>query len=502
MNGVQPGNIDPLTGQPRAPFVPVPAVDPAANPGMIPVGPSVYPSPPQPVNNKFGGFGSSDPTGPAVTPSGQPPAPFPDPRGAADRAAVTPPAPFPDPRGAADRQPALIPSTTTETTRQTTGPDKATVANINAATADANAAAQAGGQAQADLATASAGLERQQSQEAYGRGVNDYFTRAGEMQTQDEIIRETSARLEDAAKFKPDRTQLFQGDTGLLFGISAAVAAMAGGWLMGQGLTGGKNPYLDTVLRMIDDNANDQIAANSQVYQELTRRLGSAEAAKRELKARMAEALNQTIEAKGRFEKADLVQRGAAVAMADVQKEVAKNRLEAAKLTGQTTTKTVQSRTQMVANPAAMPFGIDPSDPKQAARIERVGMLDALVREAESLNKSGELAANTGLIDEAVGGVKRFFRSRDPGQKRVEDFRAALQLINRADWASEPNGAEIQRQLSQIGVPENDAEIPQALARLRTILNAADPGGRLRTVRRQMGDQPAAVETRRIPVVR
>jgi hypothetical protein len=253
---------------------------------------------------------------------------------------------------------------------------------------------------------------------------------------------------------------------------------------------------------MIDDNANDQIAANSQVYQELTRRLGSAEAARKELKARMLEAANQTIEAQSRFEKAELVQKGAAIMMADVQREVARNRLEAAKLTGKTTTKTVQQRTQMVPNPGAMPFGIDLTDPKQIARAERVGMLDSLLREGESLYQSGELAANTGLVDEAVGGVKRFFRSRDPGQKRVEDFRAALQLINRADWASEPNGAEIQRQLSQIGVPENDSEIPQALARLRTILNAADPGGRYRVARRAAGDVPAAVETRRIPVVK
>lgn len=463
-----PGGAPPAPAAPAsdAGFTPVPVVNPAAKPELQPA--------------------ADAPWGPAPMPPGPQAAP----------AAEQPWGPAPMPAG-----PALIPSTTTDVTTQTSGPDAATTANINKATGEANTAAQAAGTAKVDELNATAGFERSEAQAQYGRGVNAYFERAGEMQTQDQIIRETQTALEETAKFKPDRTALFHGDNGTLFGISAAVAAMAGGWLMGQGLTGGKNPYLETVMRMIDENANDQIQANSQVYQELTRRLGTAEAAKRELKARMYEAVNTTIEAQSRFNKAQLVQQGAAGVMAEVQKEAARNRLEAAKLTGQTKTKTVQSQTRMVANPMAMPFGIDPSDPKQAARIERVGMLDALLREAESLDKSGELAANTGLIDEAVGGVKRFFRTRDLGQKRVEDFRAALQLINRADWASEPNGQEIQRQLSQIGEPQNDAEIPQALTRLRTILNAVDPGGRLRIVRRQMGDTPAAVVKREIPVV-
>src|SRR5688572_10871574 len=163
-------------------------------------------------------------------------APFPqDPRGAADRVGGAPGGdPFPmDPRGAADRQPAMVPVTQTESSTQTTGPDAATAKNINAATGEANKAAEAAGTAKVGELHATADFERKEAQGQYGRGVNDFFTRAGELKTQDEIIRETSAALEDAAKFKPDRTALFSGDNGTLFGISAAVAAMAGGWLMG-----------------------------------------------------------------------------------------------------------------------------------------------------------------------------------------------------------------------------------------------------------------------------
>lgn len=456
-----------------------------------PPAPAAHAAPPEPV--------------PALgTPEGMTQAlEAPDIRGAADRKAATGGPQIPDIMGAAERalQPALIPSTTTETTTTTQGLDKKSEAGIRSAAADADKASQAAGDARVQELEATAALERKQSQSAYGRGVNTYFEQAAQLQIQDQIINETSAKLEETAKFQPDRTALFKGDNGVLFGISAAISAMAGGWLMGQGLTGGKNPYLDAVMRMIDDNARDQVESNSLVYQELTKRLGSAEAAKRELKARMLGAVDDTIQAQARFEKADLVQQGSAGVRAQILAEQAKNRLDVEKAVAKQTTRTVQSRTQMVPNPAAT-GGIDMTDSKNMARAERVGMLDSLLTEGEGLYRSGELAANTGLVDEAVGGVMRFFRSRSPGQKRVEDFKAALQLINRADWASEPNGAEIQRQLSQIGVPENDSEIPQALTRLRTILNAADPGGRFRLARRAMGDRPNAVVTGRSPIVR
>jgi hypothetical protein len=456
--------IDPLTGAPPA----GPSIDPNAplqRLGRAIVG--AYTAPIQPVAPgtmgplTMPGAGAGEtravpaaepfpiPPGPAQAPAAEP---FPIPPGPA-RAAE----PFPIPPGPA--QPSMIPVTTTETTKTTQGPDAATAANINAATTDANNAATAAGQAAVDQASATAAFERTEAQGAYGRGVNSYFENLGQLQTQDEIIREVSTKLEETAKFKPDRTALFNGDTGLLFGINAAIAAMAGGWLMGQGLTGGKNPYLETVMRMIDDNANDQIQANSTVYQELTRRLGSAEAAKRELKARMYEATNATIEAQSRFNKAELVQRGGAALMAETQKEVARNRLEAAKLTGKSVSTAVQTRTQMVPNPAAT-GGVDVNDPKEYARVGKVSSLQNFAAEAESLIQSGEMAENVGLWDAAWLALRRPLTARTPGQARLDALRAKWELVQRQDWATEPNGQATQERLSLIAFPQNDREIP------------------------------------------
>jgi hypothetical protein len=493
---IYPGVVDPLTGQPSVapppqPFTPVPVIDPSKQPNVQPVpGSEQYSGNSYRPADTLPGLGAAEPF-PIPTPG------LADQQGAGGGA---PPFPM-DPRGAADRQPAMIPQTVTETSKSTTGPDAATTANINAATGDANAAAQAAGTAKVGELNATADLERKQSQDAYGRGVNNYFESLAQMQTQDEIVRETSTRLENAAKFKPDRTQLFQGDTGVLFGISAAVAAMAGGWLMGQGLTGGRNPYLDTVMKMIDDNANDQINANSQVYQELTRRLGTAEGAKRELKARMLESVNQTIEAQSRFEKADLVQKGAASIMADVQKETAKNRMEAAKLTGQTTTKTVQSKTQMVQNPAAT-GGVDVTNPQEYERVGKVGAIQNLVNDAEGLAKSGDLAASVGLFDEAWDWAADATRTRSPGAAKVAALKQKWELAMRANWKTEPNGQQVQERLSSISFPRSDSEIPFFLQNVREALNTADPGGKYRVAARSIGQQPNAVESRRIPVVR
>jgi hypothetical protein len=405
----------------------------------------------------------------------------------------------------ADRGPMMIPSTQTssESTTSTTGIDKAGATKIEGATQQANDAATAAGRASIDQTNAGARLDQSQSQAAYGRGVQTYFESLGELQTQQEVERETTERLSQAAAFRPDRTELFQGDRGVLFGISAAISAMAGGWLMGQGLTGGKNPYLDSVLRMIDDNANDQIDQNSRVVQELTRRLGSAQAAKKELKARMLGAVNDTIEAQSRFEKAELVQKGSATTMAQVAAEQAKNNLESAKLTAQTVTKSRQTRSQtaMIANPA-ITGGLDINDPKIIERVGKVGALENLETEAKGLSRSGAIAGSVGLVDEAVDSVKGWFNAKDVPEQRVQALRAKWELIQRANWASEPNGQAVQERLSSISFPQNDAGIPMFLQAVRETLNQADPGGRYRQISRAMGETPNAVETRRTPVVR
>lgn len=432
-------------------------------------------------------------------------APFPtDPRGAAARRESGEfNLPFPlDPRGAAGGQPAMIPVTETETTRTSTGLDKASEANINKVTEEANTAVQAAGQAKVDELKATADLERQQSREAYARGVNNYFQDWGKRQTEDEIVRETTARLEETAKFKPDRSALFHGDGGTMFGISAAIAAMAGGWLMGQGLTGGKNPYLDVIMRMIDQNAQDQVEANSATFRELERRLGSAEAARNELKARMKESVNTTIEAQTRFQKADLIQKGAAAVMAEVDRETARNRMDAAKATARTTSEVVQQRTKMVPNPMAT-GGIDLADPKEYATTGKVAAMENFAANAQSLAENGDLANAVGFFDSWTGPLARSINASDKDRvAKVEALRGKWELMMRADWKSEPNGQAVQERLSAISWPKNDSEIPLFLQNVREALNTADPGGRYRAAARAMGNRSNAVETGRVPVVR
>lgn len=441
--------------------------------------------------------------------AGIPQAVPPDMRPGQANAAPQPTAP-PDMRPGQANVPATIQVSKTDTTTtngtSTQGISEASKQQLRGATDQANAAAAGMGNVEAGNINAQADLQRTQAQQSYARGVNDYYQQWGQLQTQEQIAQETDRRLQEAAKFKPDRTQLFGGDSGVAFGISAAIAAMAGGWLMGQGLTGGKNPYLDIITRMIDDNANDQIRQNSQTMDQLTRILGDSKAAVSALKAKMRESVNETITAQTKFQDADLVQRGAATVMARVEAEKAKNDMEYAKATADTVTKqhqvTSQRTSQTVPNPA-FAGGLDVNDAKTIQTIQKAGALEDLVNEAISLEKSGDLAANTGLLDEAAGSIKRGLRMRDPGQKRVEDFKAQLQLINRADWASEPNGQEIQRQLSSIGIPENDAEIPIAVERLRAVLNQVDPGGRFRMARRALGNRTNANQTGpAIPIVK
>lgn len=408
----------------------------------------------------------------------------------------------PDPEQVRQASPYITATqTTTDKTEQTSGLTAEAKGKVESATQHANEALDQQGQAETGRIKAEADLQRKQARDAYGRGVNQYFEALGQKQMQDQIVSETSQALDEASKFKPDRAQLFHNDHGVLFAISSAIAAMAGGWMMGRGLAG-KNVFLDSIFKMIDDNANDQIAQNSAVMKELTRRLGSAEAAAKELKARMYGAVQDTIEAQTRFEKADLVQQGAAGVLATINSKKADNELNAAKLTADTKARTVQTRTQsqLMANPAAY-GGVDIHDPKEYARVGKVSDLANLAAEAKGLAKDGTLAGNVGFLDGKWNWIKGAFNARDPGQARVENLRARWELLNRADWASEPNGQETQKRLSEIDFPQNDQEIPMFLQRVDEALNLADPGGRYRFAAKALGNRPNAVEQGRIPIV-
>jgi hypothetical protein len=254
-------------------------------------------------------------------------------------------------------------------------------------------------------------------------------------------------------------------------------------------------------MRMVDDNAQDQIEANSHVYQVLTQKLGSAQAAQKELKARMLGAVNDTIEAQSRFEKGELVQKGAAGVMAQVQAEQAKNRLDVEKAVARQTTHTVQKKTQLVANPAAF-GGVDVRDPKEYARVGKVQALTNFATDAESLAQTGELGASVGFLDEKWDWAADALHARSPGAAKVEALKSKWETAMRSSWESEPNGQEVQRRLSLLAFPRQDSEIPLFLQNVREAVNAADPGGRYRIAARAMGNTPKVTQTGRVPIVK
>lgn len=483
------------------------ALAPAAPPAAPVISPMMDPVTGLPANMQLSVVQPDKNQGVAAAAAGAPALAPPDLRpGQGNAAPVEPPDLTPGQGNQPPPGPAMVPVTQTSssTSTSTSGLDPKSAANIRGAGQSANEAADEVGRVEANNLDAQAGQMRSTAQADYSRGVQSYYQQWGQLQTQEEIASETDRRLQEAAKFKPDRTALFRGDTGLLFGISAAVAAMAGGWLMGQGLTGGKNPYLDTIMQMIDDDARDQISSNSATMQELTRIYGDAKAAGKDLKARMLQSVNDTIAAQNKFQDADQVQRGSAVVMARVEAEKAKNDMETAKLTANTVTKQhqTQSQTSMVANPA-LTQGFDLNNPKVVETVGKVGALENLLSEANSLAGNKSLEGSVGFLDKKIDAVKGWFDANSVPEQRVAALRAKWELVQRANWASEPNGAATQERLSSIAFPQNDAGIPQFLANVREALNTVDPGGRYRAVNRGMGQRPAASETgNRTPVVR
>jgi hypothetical protein len=202
---------------------------------------------------------------------------------------------------------------------------------------------------------------QQQSERALATAAAGMADVAAKQAVQDHITEEVDRRLnaggpnsKDAAGigsayWRPDPTELFHGDHGVLFGISAAVAAMAGAWMQGRGLTK-DNQYLNVILKMIDDNVEQQVRQNSSAYQHLKDLKGDAKAAKLELRERQLAYATQQNDGLALRANSEIVQRGAGVIGQKLTAEREKSRLEQQKQLTKTVTNTVQRK--MVANPA------------------------------------------------------------------------------------------------------------------------------------------------------
>jgi hypothetical protein len=106
--------------------------------------------------------------------------------------------------------------------------------------------------------------------------------------------------------------------------------------------------------------------------------------------------------------------------------------------------------------------------PQQAQAGSQVRALDRAISALEQAEKTGDLQAVVGWQNKlGANSLQEFFGGLPPGQQKALTALRELEVLNRADWKSEPNGAAVQERLSNIGIPKNDREIPVALERMR-----------------------------------
>jgi hypothetical protein len=209
---------------------------------------------------------------------------------------------------------------------------------------------QAAARSKQVLATAAEGLEKTAAQIA----LNDHVTA------------QVDAKMKAGAEWRPDRTELFSGDRGAAFGIAAAVAAMAGAWMQGRGLTQ-QNPYLPTIMKMIEDNANDQVRRNSTTMQFLREQKGDLRAAALELRQRQASYAKQRLEGLALKDQSDLMRAGVAKTTAALDAQIAQWEQEKRQSLERTeTNKIVKTFSQTQATGAGPAGGARTPDPDKA----------------------------------------------------------------------------------------------------------------------------------------
>jgi hypothetical protein len=165
---------------------------------------------------------------------------------------------------------------------------------------------------------------------------------AAQLAIQDEIQRRVDHRMTAGAEWKPDRSELFHNDHGVAFGLMAAVAAMAGGWMQGRGLAG-QNPYLPTIFKMIDDNVSAQVRSNSATMQQLRDQKGDIKAAIVELKQRQLHFAQMRLDGLAMKDSSDLMRAGVEKTRQDMQAQDAKWEQEKRQALERTETRKVTS---------------------------------------------------------------------------------------------------------------------------------------------------------------
>jgi hypothetical protein len=205
------------------------------------------------------------------------------------------------------------------------------------------AQAQAGArEAGAQYGTLQADQAAQRSQTLLAEASTGIEKAAAQIALQDEIQQRVDKRMTAGAEWKPDRSELFHNDHGVAFGLMAAVAAMAGAWMQGRGLTG-QNPYLPTIMHMIDDNVQAQVRANSATMQQLREQKGDIKAAIVELKQRQLHFAQLRLDGLALKDQSDLMRAGVEKTRQDMQAQDAKWEQEKRQALERTETRKVTS---------------------------------------------------------------------------------------------------------------------------------------------------------------
>jgi hypothetical protein len=118
---------------------------------------------------------------------------------------------------------------------------------------------------------------------------------AAEAALNDHTTAEVDRRMQAASDWRPERKNMFGFGAGR--GLAAAVAVIAGGWMQGRGQTS-TNQFLPFVMKMIDDDVNDQVRTNSANIQMLREQKGDLKAAAAELKKRQLMLVDGELQAK------------------------------------------------------------------------------------------------------------------------------------------------------------------------------------------------------------
>lgn len=391
-------------------------------------------------------------------------APMPDPaasRGLADRGAA-PGSGAPDPaasRGLADQ------SQTTSSVAETSG--STGLSKDAQARQGANITQVADQQTKAvDAGVAVGNLQATQARDRSAMLLKDASANiekvAAEQAVNDHIQNEVNRKMQAGADWRPDRAELFHGDNGVAFGLSAAVAAMAGAWMQGRGLTG-NNPYLPTIMKMIDDNVSDQVRKNSTSMQYLREQKGDLKAAALELKQKQLHYVQQRLDGLALKDQSEIFTAGTEKTRQELLAQNAKweqeKRQSLERTTSSNVTKTLTQAPRAGANStAAMQAG------------GQLRQLDRIIGDLEQAEKAGDLENVTGWQSKlGANGFQEFFGGLPPGQQKALNALRELELINRSDWKSEPNGQAIQERLSQIGIAKNDRDIPVMMERLKSM---------------------------------